>query len=222
MSETRFFIKGPKTYPASTGQFWIGWDVGQAKDYSAIAILQKEGNRYVVSHLERLPLDMPYPAQVESVFQKWHKKPLNTAEKTLVMDYSGVGRPVWDLASDRGLNPIGISITGGDSVTWLDDNRRARVPKRDLISTMQIAAQNDRLKIAQGLKFGPTLAAELQSFKVKIDPRTAHDSYGAWREGEHDDLILAVAVALWLAEYRTAPQIGICRLISSGLSHRRR
>jgi len=216
MSETRFFIDGPKTYPASTGRFWIGWDVGQAKDYSAIAVLQKEGNRYVVSHLERMLLDLPYPAQVERVYQMWHKKPLNTAEKTLVMDYSGVGRPVWDLASDRGLNPIGISITGGDSTTWLDDNRRARVPKRDLISTMQIAAQNDRLKIAQGLRFGPTLAAELQSFKVKIDPRTAHDSYGSWREGEHDDLILAVAIALWLAEYRTTPQIGVARFISVG------
>ena len=107
-------------------------------------------------------------------------------------------------------------------MTWLDDNRRARVPKRDLISTMQIAAQNDRLKIAQGLKFGPVLAEELQSFKVKIDPRTAHDSYGSWREGEHDDLILATAIALWLAEYRSTPQIGICRLISSGLSHHRR
>ncbi len=216
MSETRFFIDGPKPIKGFTGRFWIGWDVGQAKDYSAIAVLQKVGNRYVVSHLERLPLDMPYPAQVESVFQKWHKKPLDTAEKILVMDYSGVGRPVWDLASDRGLSPIGISITGGDSVAWQDDNRRARVPKRDLVSTMQIAAQNDRLKIAQGLKFGPTLAAELQSFKVKIDPRTAHDSYGSWREGEHDDLILAPAIALWLAEYRTTPQIGVARFISVG------
>lgn len=216
MSETKFFIKGPKPYQAPTGRFWIGWDVGQAKDYSAIAIMQKEGNRYVVSHLERLPLDMPYPQQVESVFQKWHKKPLNTAEKTLVMDYSGVGRPVWDLACDRDLNPIGLSITGGDATTWLDDNRRARVPKKDLISNMQILAQNDRLKIAQGLKFGPVLAQELQSFKVKIDPRTAHESYGSWREGDHDDLILSTAIGLWYAERRTTPQIAIARFISVG------
>ncbi len=28
----------------------------------------------------------------------------------------------------------------------------------------------------------------------------AHDSYGAWREGTHDDLVLAVALALWAGE----------------------
>ena len=32
---------------------------------------------------------------------------------------------------------------------------------------------------------------------MKIDPLTAHDSYGAWREGAHDDMVLAVAIAVW-------------------------
>jgi hypothetical protein len=41
---------------------------------------------------------------------------------------------------------------------------------------------------------------EFLAFRVKIDPLTAHDSYGAWREGAHDDLVLAVAVAAWYAE----------------------
>ena len=36
---------------------------------------------------------------------------------------------------------------------------------------------------------------------MKIDPITAHDSYGAWREGQHDDLVLAVALAVWFAEH---------------------
>ena len=38
---------------------------------------------------------------------------------------------------------------------------------------------------------------ELLKFKVKIDPVTAHDSYGAGREGQHDDLVLATALAAW-------------------------
>ena len=29
--------------------------------------------------------------------------------------------------------------------------------------------------------------------RVKIDPKTAHDSYAAWRENQHDDLVFAVA-----------------------------
>lgn len=201
------------------GHYWIGLDVGQARDYSALAILRKAGKRYEIVHLERLALDTPYPAQVEHVFQIMHKKPLDRANKVLAIDYTGVGRPVVDLAQDRGLNPVGIAISGGNSVNWNDDKTRATVPKRDLVSLMQIFAQNDRLKIANGLQAGPILAAELQSFKVKIDTRTAHDSYGAWREGEHDDLILSVAIALWTAESQQHHQThAIARFISSGRS----
>lgn len=200
--------------------FWLGFDCGQAQDYSALSILRNEGIRYDVVHLERLPLDMPYPKQVEHIFQIMNREPLDTAGKTLAIDYTGVGRPVIDLALQRGLYPIGIAITGGNEATWDEKRTRATVPKRDLISTLQVFAQNDRLKIAKGLSSGPILAQELQSFKVKIDSRTAHESYGSWREGEHDDLILATAVALWTAENRDRGQKTITRYISGGRRNR--
>lgn len=199
------------------GHFYLGFDCGQAKDYSALAILEKGRNRYAVKHLERLPLDQPYPAQIEHIFKLMHRKPLDRANLTLAIDYTGVGRPVVDLAQDRGLNPIGIAISGGNSVNWNEDRTRATVPKRDLVSTMQIFSQADRLKVATNLQFGPVLAQELQSFKVKIDSRTAHDSYGSWREGSHDDLILATAIALWAAESQNQQQThAIARFVSSG------
>jgi len=34
---------------------------------------------------------------------------------------------------------------------------------------------------------------------VKIDPLTAHDSYNA-RGGQHDELMLACAIAVWYGE----------------------
>ena len=43
------------------------------------------------------------------------------------------------------------------------------------------------------------LVEELMAFQVKVNAQ-AHDTYGAWREGAHDDLVLAVAVATWLAD----------------------
>jgi hypothetical protein len=58
------------------------------------------------------------------------------------------------------------------------------------------------LKVAGGLKLAPVLVEELLNFKVKINVKTAHDSYEAWREGIHDDLVLAVALACWYAEKR--------------------
>jgi hypothetical protein len=186
----------------TSGIYSIGMDCGQAHDFSAVAILQEDGNIYRVIHLERLELDMPYPQQIDYLYNMMHRKPLSESRKSLAIDYTGVGRPVVDLAKERGLRPIGITIQGGNTVTWDKEKTQASVPKRDLINLMQIFAQNNRLKVAQNLKFGSILAQELQIFRVKIDLKTAHDSYGAWREGEHDDLVLATAIGLWCAVHR--------------------
>ncbi len=62
--------------------------------------------------------------------------------------------------------------------------------------------------MASRLKLGPILQQEMLNFKVKIDPQRAHDSYSAWREADHDDLILSVALAAWYGEQcAKAPQI---------------
>ena len=58
-----------------------------------------------------------------------------------------------------------------------------------------------RLRIAAALPEADTLVRELLAFQVKITA-AAHDTYGAWREGTHDDLVLAVALACWHAESR--------------------
>ncbi len=213
MIQTDAFVARKRPTVAAR-EFYLGLDCGQAKDFSALCVLERHGDRYHAVHLERLPLDMPYPAQIEHIVQIWHRRPLSDANKVIAIDFTGVGRPVVDLAQDRGLRPVGITITGGTSVSWSEDRSRAGVPKRDLVSLMQIFAQNDRLKVAAGLRFGPVLARELQAFRVKIDPRTAHDSYGAWRENEHDDLLLSVSIALWVAENRNAPTHATLRYIS--------
>lgn len=208
-----FFYKGPE-HPKPSKEYWLGLDCGQANDFSALAILSRFGNRYDVVHLERLPLDMPYPQQIEHVFLQMHRAPLSKARRTLAIDYTGVGRPVVDLAQDRGLNPIAIAISGGNAVSWNDEQTRATVPKRDLVSVLQVFAQNDRLKVAHGLSAATIFAQELQDFKVKIDIRTAHASYGAWREGAHDDLVLAVAIALWTAENWGISKYATARFLS--------
>jgi hypothetical protein len=42
---------------------------------------------------------------------------------------------------------------------------------------------------------------ELTTFQVKITPAT-NEIFGTWREGPHDDLVLAVAIAVWQSERR--------------------
>ncbi|MGZ4358024.1 MAG: hypothetical protein ACXVRU_14570 [Gaiellaceae bacterium] len=77
--------------------------------------------------------------------------------------------------------------------------RYGYLPKRDVASTIAVLLQTGRLRIARDLKESETLLRELLSFRVKIS-LTGHDTYEAWREQEHDDLVLAVGLAAWLFE----------------------
>jgi hypothetical protein len=204
--ETRFFIRPKTPLPPEDKRFWVGWDVGQSQDYSAIAILKKvPGSGYLVSYLDRLPLGTSYPDQVQHIRGLMGRKPLNQAQTTLCVDTTGVGKPVLDMAARKGLNPVGVQIHGGDTATWDESRTVARVPKKDLISTLVILAQSGHVRIAKGLQHGDLLAKELSDYQVRINPNTASVSFGNGREAEHDDLVLAVAVALWVGERRYPP-----------------
>jgi hypothetical protein len=74
------------------------------------------------------------------------------------------------------------------------------------MSVLQVVSQTGRLKIPLKLRLSQLLQGELLNFKSKIDPATAHDSYSAWREADHDDLLLATALACWYAEGGKNPQ----------------
>jgi hypothetical protein len=67
------------------------------------------------------------------------------------------------------------------------------------MSTRQALRQTGRLKIAQFLPEAAVHARELLGFQVKITA-TSPDTYGTWREGTHDDLVLALALACWYGE----------------------
>ncbi|VVB63400.1 Uncharacterised protein [uncultured archaeon] len=116
----------------------------------------------------------------------------------IVVDQTGVGAPVVDLFRDAGLQPLGVLIHGGDNVSY--ENGTCRVPKRDLVGVLQVLFQSGQLKISSKLALASVLQSELLNFRVKIDPITAHDSYSAWREADHDDLVLSVAMAAWWGE----------------------
>jgi hypothetical protein len=161
---------------------------------------------YHVRHLERPALGTSYVAVVARILELLRS--LGDEDLVLAVDMTGVGRPVADMlkaainnAPDDlpGITAAWITITGGDSVTKAEGGG-LRVPKRDLASAPLVLMQNKQLKIAEGLWLKDTLQRELLNFKVKINIATGHDSYEAWREGDHDDLVLAVAMACWCGE----------------------
>jgi hypothetical protein len=160
--------------------------------------------------MERYELGTPYPEVIQRVFRLLTRHPIrHHMDRTrLIVDATGVGRPIVDSFRAQGVNPIGVLIHGGDRVTQEVagiGNITLRVPKRDLVAAVQTTLQSRRLQIAAGLPLADVLRKELLNFRIKIDPRTAHDSYSHWREGDHDDLVLATAVACWYREVTNVP-----------------
>jgi len=177
-------------------RFVVGVDLGQTADYTAITILEeRERNSYDVRYLERLR-NTPYPSIVRRLDHLVKRLP---ERPSMAVDATGVGRPVIDMIRDANLpaNVYAITLTGGDAVT--QDGMERHVPKRDVASTIAVLLQTERLRIARGLRESETLLRELLNFRVKIS-LSGHDTYEAWREQEHDDLVLAVGLAAWLFE----------------------
>jgi hypothetical protein len=206
-------------------RFFLGLDLGQAHDYTALAILERIPEfedveviardrgisykktvqkalpiRYECRHLQRFKIGTSYPAIVTGV-RDLLDTPALRGRTALVLDATGCGAPVRDMFDAEGLDPVAVTITCGDQVSY---DRGWRVPKRDLVGAVQVLLQTERLKIAKALADAAILQDELLNFQVKITDE-AHDAYAAWRTGTHDDLLLAVAVAAWYAE-RSQPE----------------
>ena len=180
-------------------RFVLGLDLGQSMDYTALCVLERMNDEdpplLHCRHLERYELGTRYPAIVAKVQTLLNTSLLQGA--ALVLDNTGVGRAVTDLFLEAQLSPVPVTITSGDSISKVDGVWR--VAKKHLVSSVVAPLQSQRLKFAAGMPLAPTLVEEMLNFKVKITA-AANDTYASWREGIHDDLILAVMLAAWWAQ----------------------
>ncbi len=113
----------------------------------------------------------------------------------LVIDQGQAGEAVRQMMVDIGLSPVGITSTGGQTV---NRNHAAgiTVPKRDLVNALKIELEQDRLKIANGIKHQDQLVKELQGFKGGMTKK-GHDTYEAMTENTHDDMVMSLAQGIW-------------------------
>lgn len=182
--------------------WWIGLDLGQAADYSALACIERIGEQYALRHLERFAIGTPYPSVVAQVRDLVSKPPL--AGCTLVPDATGVGRAVVDLLLEANLfaRIVPVTITAGHKPTS-DGRGGAHVPKKDLVAVVKSALQGQRLLVPTSMPLAPTLVRELQTFTVQIT-EAGNETFGAENDRAHDDLVIAVSLALWAAENDSA------------------
>jgi hypothetical protein len=185
-------------------RYVMGIDVGQANDPTAVAIIEHDYHdrnpTYRVRALHRYRLGTRYPAIVHDITTRLLAPPL-ARTSMLAIDATGVGRPVVDLFRDTpGIRDVyGITITAGTAVAG--SGYQLSVPKRDLITTTAVLLQHERVRIAPDLPDTHILVGELLSYRIKTTD-SGHQRYEPASTREHDDLLLATSLALWLAEHR--------------------
>jgi hypothetical protein len=184
---------------------YIGVDLGQRRDFSAIAAVERAletptSNEHVrtganghywftVRLMDRLRLQTPYT----DVAQRVHEianMPLIREARTVVVDGTGVGPPVIEMIRGTGIgcSIMPIIITGGTNPSRDLTGQYESVPRSVLLTNMQVLIQQGHFRVAAGCKHADTLRRELLGLKL-VGPGTE----------EHDDLAFAVALALWEA-----------------------
>ena len=178
----------------------MGLDLGKQQDYTALTITERkiedEKPEYYVRYICRYQLGTDYTRIIDDTRDTLQRPPVLDAGE-LIVDAGGPGWPVIDQLRRIGMRPITITITGGEAVSrtsW----HEWHVPKQDLCTTVRLLMERGQLHVSGALPEAPLLRRELAGFQMKRT-QAANLIFSA-REGEHDDLVLSLAIALWWGE----------------------
>jgi hypothetical protein len=202
--------------PVPAPRWFLGLDLGQRQDHSALAILHLEWRllgrcavtyayqflpELTIRSLQRYPLNMSYQAipalvaaranQLEQLQRA--KTPHLDPQLELIVDAGGPGGPIVDLIralSPRGTTITPVLITNGTAEHPLKGGFRG-VPRRDLITRLIQMIAHGCLACADDVANHQVLTDELLELSgADTQPL---------RSGAHDDLAIATALAAWAA-----------------------
>ena len=190
--------------------YQVGLDLGQSRDFTSVAIVERveetgawdaaafayrKTTALRLRYLERMPLGTTYVEVAARVRELVRSGELH-GRCELAVDATGVGRAVVDLlrAADLDCQLRAVTVTAGMHETYAKGFYH--VPKKKLIVGLQVLLQRGGLQIPAGLAFHGEFLEEISSMRVKAGSG-GQEQYGARREGEHDDLVFAVALAYW-------------------------
>jgi hypothetical protein len=177
---------------------------------------QTPAERYNVRFMQRLSLGTSYP-DVGLYLKELLSRPPLTGDgdgvrpAKLVIDETAIGRVACDYFEASGLNPVRVCITASNETTCEGYRHghpnRFHVGKKLLITNVETLLHYDELHFSLKLADAPALREELQDFQRSLSA-AGRMTFQA-RNGKHDDMVLAVALACWLGK-RKEPNYNLC------------
>ena len=178
--------------PPSSRRFYVGLDLGQRRDYTALVVLEKSFvshwgeqwiqagvgdlgvTRLMVRAIERVRLGTPYPDIVDWVQSVVTHHELQK-RVVLTVDNTGLGAPVVDLLrrAKLGCPIMPVTITGGGAGTY--DPKTGSVSRNSLLTNLQIMIQQEKIEIARSCAQAEALERELRHLQLEGSTRGHHD-----------------------------------------------
>lgn len=169
---------------------FAGLDLGQQRDHTALAVVRRgRRRRREVVHLERFELGLSWKEMAAKVARRTHLLPAG-GRISLAVDATGVGRPALEFLEEAKPSALiqPVVMTGGRT-----ERVRSGVvsaPREELLRRLAGMLESGDLTFSRRIQDGilGQLREELASLR-----------YDASSGGRHDDLAVALALALWMA-----------------------
>lgn len=188
--------------------FYIGLDLGQARDHSAIIVNEKRVSQdgaafHAIRWAHRFRLGTNYLDVAREVADLLGRLPQRPEPPALWADNTGVGRPVSDLLREQGLTPWNVNLTAG--ANWsISGARTISLPKAIMASTLNVALQNGDIGFAADLPWLEIITRELGTYRV-TQTASGVDSFNSRTEADHDDFVVALGLAVFGASRNFQP-----------------
>lgn len=170
----------PQSRPIEHHQYVFGVDWGRSNDYTAIAVLDATVREIV--HLERFN-QVDYTIQRDRLRAMWER----WQPAVVIAEANSMGQPIIDQLWRDGL-PVQPFMT-------------TAISKGQIIGELALAFEQRTLQIIPN----PVLLAELQGYQMHRTP-AGHVQYSA-PAGQHDDTVMATAIALSALAETPGPQV---------------
>ncbi|WP_027185630.1 hypothetical protein [Desulfovibrio inopinatus] len=155
---------------------------------------------YQLRYLEQIPQGTPYRdvvSKAKSMMGSPHLRKPGYGRPLLIVDFSEVGRPMLETVRRERLDPVALYIGGdGGQVTRpvgaRPDPKEIIVPWPDIMLSIQLCYQEERIQVASGLA-----AVEVYNIALASCRADMPGGITAYHDGE---LLRAVGAGLWVCE----------------------
>jgi hypothetical protein len=205
-------------------EYLVGLSLAQAPDTTGYALVRREWYgrehplpenvnpgawHHTICDLHRFSVGSTYDEIAQGVVLRLEQSGI--VNPPVVIDITGVGESVIKRVrlSLRENETHEIRLTAQPRIEK-GENWETNLPKVEMVTVLQIALQQKRLKIPKTLPEVETLVRELGDFRYKPKLAGPMPAEVEWRPGRNDDLVFAVALAIWQGDrYPLTRDIGV-------------